>query len=43
MLGIIDTLCRGVITFPTSGSSAIFCMGFAYVFKAATGFVQKSA
>ena len=31
------------IAFPTSGISAIFCLGFAYVFKAAAGFVQKSA
>ena len=39
MLGIIDILCH----FVSTEISAVFCMGFAYVFKAATGFVQKSA
>ena len=31
------------ITFPTSGISAIFCMGVACLFKAPTGVVKKSA
>ena len=30
------------VIFPTSGISAIFCMGFAYPFKAATGFAKKA-
>ena len=31
------------IMFPSFGISAIFCMGFAHLIKAATVFVKKSA
>ena len=40
MLGIIDILCRGDFIFPSSGSLAIFCVGFIYLFKAATVFLR---